>query len=208
VKQKPSLVISHLQLLPHMLHMHMVMPFHVQQQLTMPPSSILQRFCKAPQATSSSHMQYIFMPPAHFSMRIVQRGSIVMPLMPGIAAGIVPPMGIPIGDGIVMPRSIIIIALDISHSLCFTGARRSPQPAADLRVHSESESGIETRRVPPGVPVSTRPFIRTQGEPWANVPEDGKQANIKSAVCNDFPPQRDASTLVRRTGAVLQTYSQ
>lgn len=85
VMQQPSLVISHLHVPQHRLHWHMTMPFIMQQTLHIPPASILQRFCKAPQATSSSQEQVIFMPPEHFSILIVQRGNMTMLLpMPGI----------------------------------------------------------------------------------------------------------------------------
>ncbi len=101
-----------------MLHWHMTMPFQVQQQLHMPPASILQRFCMAPQATSSSQVQTIFIPPAHFSMRSVQRGTIIMPGMPIDVWGLMPGVDMP---GIAIPRSIIIIALDITHSFVWPG---------------------------------------------------------------------------------------
>jgi hypothetical protein len=58
-------------------------------------------------------------------MRIVHRGSIVMPFIPGMAAGMAPIEGPDIPEGMVMPRSIIIIALDISHSFLI----RSPADA-------------------------------------------------------------------------------
>jgi hypothetical protein len=110
VMQQPSLVISHWQLAQHMLHWHIIMPFQVQQQLHIPPASILHRFCIAPQATSSSQVQTIFIPPAHFSMRMVQRGTIIMAGIPIDGWGFMPGAVMP---GIDIPRSIIIIALDI-----------------------------------------------------------------------------------------------
>jgi hypothetical protein len=53
------------------------MPFIMQQTLHRPFCIIMQRFCIMPQATGSSHMQWIFMPPWHFSNRMVQRGTIM-----------------------------------------------------------------------------------------------------------------------------------
>jgi hypothetical protein len=84
------------------------MPFIVQQQLHRPSPSILQRFCKVAQATSSSQMHLIFIPPAHFSIFIVQRGRIIAPAMPGIipGAGGADRSAIPAGP--VIPRFIII----------------------------------------------------------------------------------------------------
>lgn len=75
VMQQPSLVTSHLQLPQQRLHWQTVIPFIVQQQLHIPPASILQRFCKAPQATSSSHEQVILKPPAHLAILISHRGT-------------------------------------------------------------------------------------------------------------------------------------
>ena len=113
VMQQPSLVISHWQLAQHRLHWHIIMPFQVQQQLHIPPASILHKFCIAPQAISSSQVQTIFIPPAHFSMLIVHRGTIIIEGVPigvwGFIPGVMP--------GIDIPRSIIIIALDIEKLL-------------------------------------------------------------------------------------------
>jgi hypothetical protein len=59
----------------HILHWHIIMPFIMQQQLHMLPANILHIFCKVAAATSSSHLHVIFMPPAHFSIFISQRGT-------------------------------------------------------------------------------------------------------------------------------------
>jgi hypothetical protein len=100
VMQQPLAVIS-------ILHMPMVraqvqthMPFIMQQQEHMPPASMVHRFCIMAQAVLSSHSQNIFMPPVHFSMRMVQRGTIIM----FGAALLVPVAGIP------MPGMPVIIA--------------------------------------------------------------------------------------------------
>ena len=50
-----------------------------------PSQRALHKFCKVPQATSSSHEQISFMPPLHFSALIVQRGS-TQELIAGAAA--------------------------------------------------------------------------------------------------------------------------
>jgi len=83
-----------------------IMPFIMQQQLTIPPASMVQRFCIIEAATGSSHEQVIFMPPVHFSIFMVQRGTI-MKLGPDDAVD-----GALIADvpGIVMlVRSIIMV---------------------------------------------------------------------------------------------------
>jgi hypothetical protein len=56
-------------------HWQTIMPFIMQQQLHMVPAIILHMFCSVSAAISSSHVQVIFMPPLHFSMFIVQRGT-------------------------------------------------------------------------------------------------------------------------------------
>jgi len=53
-----------------------VMPFMTIEQEHMPPANMVQRFCIMLQAIASSHVQVIFMPPVHFSILMVQRGTI------------------------------------------------------------------------------------------------------------------------------------
>jgi hypothetical protein len=105
----PSAVISHLHMPMVRLHVIMHMPFIIMVQEHMPPASMVQRFCIIVQATLSSHMQVIFMPPWHFSIFMVQRGTIIQL----VAAGAVWPPGVPIaGPPMPMPivgRSIIIV---------------------------------------------------------------------------------------------------
>jgi hypothetical protein len=111
VRQQPSLVISHLHIPIVRLQQQTIMPFIMQQQETMLPAIILQRFCIIAQAAGSAHSHTIFIPPAHFSTFITQRGTIT------IFGAIAPPgMGIPSPvplipiPGIpVVGRSIIIV---------------------------------------------------------------------------------------------------
>jgi hypothetical protein len=42
------------------------MPFIMQQQLSIPPAIIVQRFCSMAAETLSSHAHVTFMPPWHF----------------------------------------------------------------------------------------------------------------------------------------------
>jgi hypothetical protein len=83
----------------------------------MPPWSIMHRFCIMLQAIGSSQLQVIFMPPVHFSIFMVQRGSIRKFGAVGIPVGVptagdaIP--GIPM-PGIAMPVRSIIIAFAIS----------------------------------------------------------------------------------------------
>jgi hypothetical protein len=92
--------ILHMPIMP-MLHMHMHMPFIMQQQETDPPAIIMQRFFIISALVLSSAVQVIFMPPAHFSIFMVQRGA--MPIMPlFIIMGFIMGMPIPM-PGIIPP---------------------------------------------------------------------------------------------------------
>ena len=114
----PSLVISHLHMPIVMLQVQTIIPFIITQQLHMPPASILHRFCTMPQAILSSQEQVIFIPPLHFSILSVQRGTMSQFMTPGIAV-VAPAMGAPI-PGILMPCIAIparsIIKLDMKNS--------------------------------------------------------------------------------------------
>jgi len=88
-----------------------IMPFIIMQQVHMPPARAEHRFCTMVQAMGSSHTQVIFMPPLHFSILNVQRGTIIQFMEGGIAGRVagagspIPAAGIP---GIPIPiRSII-----------------------------------------------------------------------------------------------------
>lgn len=91
VMHTPIFVSLHSHLHIVMLHWHNCIPFIRQQQLHIPPASILQRFCSVAADVSSSQVHVIFMPPWHFSIFIVQRGTIIMPGMVGAAAGMLAP---------------------------------------------------------------------------------------------------------------------
>jgi hypothetical protein len=108
VTQQPSLVISTLHMPMVRLQQQTIMPFIIMQQETIPPASIWQRFCIMAQAWASPQEQVIFMPPVHFSIFMVQRGTMSQLLMVGIEPVLPPVVGfIP---GIVIPgRSIIIV---------------------------------------------------------------------------------------------------
>jgi hypothetical protein len=106
VMAQPSLVMSHLHMPMVRLQLWTTMPFIRQQQLTMPPAIMVQRFCIMEQATGSSQEQVIFIPPVTFSIFMVQRGTIMKLGIAGAADG-APVPGIP---GIVMlVRSIIMV---------------------------------------------------------------------------------------------------
>jgi hypothetical protein len=110
---QPFSVISHLHMPIIRLQQQTIMPFIMQQTVHMPPAIIVQRFCTMLQAILSSHEQVIFMPPVHFSILKVQRGTIIQLVEAGIPVG-EPIVGVPM-PGIVMPcipipvRSIIML---------------------------------------------------------------------------------------------------
>jgi hypothetical protein len=87
VMQTPSFVGSHLHMPIARLQQHIIIPFMIMQQLHMPPAIIEHRFCNIVADMASSHLQVIFMPPAHFSILILQRGTIIHCGAAGMPAG-------------------------------------------------------------------------------------------------------------------------
>jgi hypothetical protein len=112
VIQTPILVSEHSHLHIDMLHWHIIMPFIMQQQLHMPSHIMRHMFCNMAQAISSSHLQWILMPLGHFSIFIVQQGTMHVPMLVGIGIPEVD-IGVPmLPIAPIIPRSIIIM-LDI-----------------------------------------------------------------------------------------------
>ena len=73
----------------------------------MPPASMVHRFCIMLHAIGSSQVQVIFMPPLHFSILMVQRGTIMQLEVAGMPAA---DIGVPIPVVLIMPvRSTIIV---------------------------------------------------------------------------------------------------
>lgn len=105
VMQTPLAVISHLQVPIVKQQQQTIMPFIMQQQLHMVPAMVLHRFCSMLTAILSSQVHMIFMPPVHFSILIVQRGTMVM-FMPDCGIDI-PMLGM-FMPGIVLPLEVII----------------------------------------------------------------------------------------------------
>jgi hypothetical protein len=116
VIQTPSLVMSHLHMPMVRLQQQTIMPFIMQQHVHMPPANIVHRLCSMLAANLSSQEQVIFMPPVHFSILIVHRGTIIQFMPEGMAVGVDIP-GIPIPGvprpGIPIPDRSIIIAVDM-----------------------------------------------------------------------------------------------
>jgi hypothetical protein len=110
VTQHPLAVISTLHIPIVMLQQQTIMPFIVQHMLHIPPAIMAHRFCIIVQAAGSSQAHVIFIPPAHFSIFIVQRGTITM--FGAIGAVDMPAGMFPIPD--IAERSIIIAAVMIA----------------------------------------------------------------------------------------------
>jgi hypothetical protein len=128
VRTQPLSLISHLHMPIVRLQQQTIMPFIIMQQLHMLPASMVQRFCIMLHAIASSHKQVIFMPPVHFSILIVQRGTIIQLVVEGIDPVV------PIGDPmpavpmpVMLARSIIIVAMRQTPSLF---AIRRPCPGS------------------------------------------------------------------------------
>jgi hypothetical protein len=91
-----------------------MMPLSMRQQLHMPPMSAEHMCCTMLQATASPQEQVIFMPPLHFSIFMVQRGTISeLPGIPGVTAGMPIPIGVEAIPGSAPIRPIIDALLAI-----------------------------------------------------------------------------------------------
>ena len=105
---QPSFVISTLHRPIARLQQQQTIPFMTMQQVIIPPCIIMHRFCIIAQAVGSSQVQVILIPPSHFSIFIVQRGTIrqlVGIIIPGIIGLVVPVI-----PGIIAPIRSIVIA--------------------------------------------------------------------------------------------------
>jgi hypothetical protein len=133
VIETPSSVISHLHMPIIKLQQQTIMPLSIMQQLHIPPAIIVQRFCIMVADILSSQEQVIFIPPLHFSIFIVQRGTIIhwgvvgMVVMPPIAPGAMGFMPV------IMPARSIIIAVVITMrpSASNESEKRFPNPLLD-----------------------------------------------------------------------------
>ena len=101
VRTQPFLVGSHLHEAMTRLQQQAVIPFITMHMPHMPPAVIVQRFCIIAAEVASSKVQVTVIPPSHFSIDIVQRGTIIMfnpvgivPVEP-IAPGFIPAVPIP-----------------------------------------------------------------------------------------------------------------
>lgn len=128
VMTMPSAVASHLHMAMAMLQQHIIMPFIIMQQEHIPPAIMVQRFCIICADIASSHLQTIRIPPSHFSMVMVQRGTIIIWPDIGIVEPefIIPPMPmfIPMPMFAIALRSIIMVVICASPRLASGGSSR------------------------------------------------------------------------------------
>jgi hypothetical protein len=116
---QPDSVISHLHMPMTMLQQQAIMPFIIMHMLHMPPAIIVQRFCIIEADMASSKVQVTFIPPSHFSIFMVQRGTIIMFMPVGIVPvepivpGFIPAVPIPV---IPIRSTIIPVIIGVSPS--------------------------------------------------------------------------------------------
>jgi hypothetical protein len=117
VMQTPSFVGSDLHMPIAKLQQHIIIPFMIMQQLHIPPAIMEQRFCSIVADIASSHLQVIFMPPVHFSMVILHRGTIIHCGAAGMppVAPIGPAAPVPIPGMPIPARSITIALVMVDH---------------------------------------------------------------------------------------------
>jgi hypothetical protein len=138
VMVQPISVISTLHMPIIRLQQQTIMPFIIMQQLHMPPAIMVQRFWSMPAEAASSQVQVIFMPPAHFSMAMVQRGIIIMFMAAGMAA--VPPIipapmvGVPMPVMLIPARSISLVIM-----VSTPGSRVRADASPDSRARDSDE---------------------------------------------------------------------
>jgi hypothetical protein len=132
VMHTPSLVISHLQIPMVRLQQQTTMPFIMQQQLHMPPASIVHRFCTMLVAILSSQWQVIFIPPVHFSILSVHRGTIIQLVPAGIPVG-APIVGVPMPGIPMLWSPIPARSMTLAMTKSFLVPRRPTEQPNEIR---------------------------------------------------------------------------
>jgi hypothetical protein len=152
VMRQPSSIISHLHMPITRLQQQAIIPFHITQQEHIPPASIVHRFWIIEADILSSVLQVIVIPPAHFSMVMVQRGTIIMfmpvgivPVVP-IVAVLMPAVPIPAIP--VRSTIIVFIAVPPLGSQVFMTLGRRPR------------AGCHTNRIIQGPTANARTYPR------------------------------------------------
>jgi len=133
VTTQPLSVMSILHMPIVRLQQQTIMPFIIMQQEHMPPASIVQRFCIMLHANASSQLHVIFMPPLHFSILMVARGTIIQFVVVGIVPVVI---GVPMPDAampVIPPRSTIIVPVFMTHLLSVRSSDRAPRRERTVR---------------------------------------------------------------------------
>jgi hypothetical protein len=142
VMQTPFSSISHLHMAIVMLQQQAIIPFIMQQQEHIPPAIMVQRFWIMVADIASSLVQVIFMPPAHFSILMVHRGTIIMFGEAGMVEG-EPIVPIPVVPMPIMFVRSIMIAPFIEFLLLLDGGSKAALAASHAsgrdRIRSPSE---------------------------------------------------------------------
>jgi hypothetical protein len=155
---QPSLVISHLHMPIVMLQQQTIIPFIMQQKVHIPPAIMVQRFCIMAQLAGSVQVQVTFMPPVHFSIFMVQRGTMTIF---GVMLGM---PDIPMPGVLLMPVADIgvIIAVLMVRLQLFGFREFSSWPSSAARLRSVATREMITRREPTAI--ATEPlYIRNHG---------------------------------------------
>ncbi|HEY1785525.1 MAG TPA: hypothetical protein VGG30_08255 [Pirellulales bacterium] len=118
------------------------------EQLHIPPAIILHRFCSVAALISSSQVQVSFMPPAHFSNFMVQRGTIIIEGVEGAIDGM-PPWGIepmvPIEPIIERSNIIVLDILNFSLNIWSAGVDRLSAIGSRTRATPGVPSGLPSQ---------------------------------------------------------------
>ena len=140
VMQQPSAVISHWHMPIVRLQQQTIIPFLIRQQVHMPPAIMVQRFCTMVHDILSSHVQVIVMPPSHFSIFMVQRGTIMVPMPAGIVpvmpvVPVVPimPPSMPVMH-VIAPRFIIMLTIAVSPVVLSDSNAPPPSAGASMSI--------------------------------------------------------------------------
>jgi hypothetical protein len=143
VMQTPLSVISHLHMAMVMLQQQAIMPFIMQQQEHIPPAIMVQRFWIIAAEAASSLTQFIFIPPLHFSIVMVQRGTIIMFDPAGMVDEVpMAPVLVPLMP-IMLARSIIIALVIVLSPCCALSSNPSGPTGPTGSSLSESRNDLQ-----------------------------------------------------------------
>jgi hypothetical protein len=191
VKQTPFSVVSHLHRPITRLQQQASMPFIIMQQLHMPPAILVQRSWSMPAEVVSSQVHVTFIPPGHFSIFIVHRGTILMLVQPGLIAGVF--MGPAAGAAMPIPLRSIIIALAMeSHPIRIEVHRSHAGPSVEPAPDDHYDK--HNRYFNFGMAKNQRIGCGCQSSPC-------RRSFLRSAIRAARPPQRECEPC--RSGGIM-----